>query len=184
MKYVYIGLAILLVVSILLIIFLSKNNKLKNVLYKLSMCEDEFNTALKNKEDLVLRLISIINRQLNLDLKEFTAVKNIKVDKLTLIEKDNALTSAYDEILKIHIDHSELSEVKSFDGIMEDVDKNEIELISLRTLYNKNATIFNSYRNKFCYKIICKFKKENIRELFEGKELHEVIEKELDNLVI
>ena len=181
---IYVVGVIVLIGSLIGIFLLLKNDKLNTLVYKIDMCEKEMNDHLKMKEENVLRLISIINRQLNLDLKEFDKFKNLKASKVNNIEKDKILTEAFDEIKKVYVDNSELSDIKSFDGILKDIDNDEISLISLRTLYNKSTGEYNMLLGKFPYGVISKFRKLTVRPLYQGKELQEVIEKELSNLVI
>ena len=175
---------IILILSLIGIFLLLKNDRLNMLVYKINMCEKDIDSHLKTKEENTLRLISIINRQLKLDLKEFAKVKNLKAIKVNNVEKDKMLTEAFKGIRKVYADNAELSEVKSFDGIIKDIDADEMSLISLRTLYNKCTSEYNMLNSKFPYKLICKFKKFNTKPLFEGKELEQVIEKELSNLVI
>lgn len=181
---IYVTSTIVLLGSLIAIFFLIKNDKLKNIKYKIDMCEKDIDSFLKTKEEDIIRLISIINRELDLDIKEFESVKNLKISKLNNIEKDELLSKTFEEIKKIYVDNSELSKVKSFDGIIKDVEKNEINIISLRTLYNKCTTEFNSLKTKFPYNLICKFTHQYTKELYKGKELQEIIEKELETIVI
>lgn len=181
---IYIVGIVVLIACLIGIMVLSKSDKLNMLIYKLNMCENDIDKTLNQKEEAILRLISIIERQLNISLKEFEDVKNLKSTKLIMQEKDKILSNAHIQIMKIYVDNPKLNEVKSFDGMLKDIDNDEMNMISLRTLYNKCASQFNNERNKFMNKIICKFKKQDIKTLYEGKELHEVIEKELDNLVI
>ena len=115
-----------------------------------------------------------------MEIKIFDEVKNIKVSKLNNYDKDKLLGDAFKEVEKIYVDNPNLKKVKSFDGIIKDIDKMEIELISLRTLYNKWACEFNNLCVKFPYKIICKIRKFKIKSLYEGRELKGEIEKELN----
>lgn len=179
----YVSGVLVLIVSITLIFFISKGERVVNSVYKFNMCEKEIVEFLNNKESLILRVIGIIERELKSEFKVFEDVKNIKVSKPSPYEKDKLLTSAFEEITKIYTDNPNLKEIKSFDGIIKDINKNEIKLISLRTLYNKCAMEFNSICNKFPYKVICKFKKFKERTLYEGKELNDEIEKELNFVV-
>ena len=148
------------------------------------MCEQEIDAILNNEEEIILRLISIINRELNLDIKEFERVKKLKTNRINNVEKDKLLSETYDEIKKIYVDNKMLSEIKSFNGIIKEVEKNENNLISLRTLYNKCASNINFFIKRFPYNIIAKIRKIKSMPLYEGKELHELIDKELNNLVI
>ena len=127
---------------------------------------------LNNKEELILRVIGIIGRQLNTEFKVFESVKNIKASKINNYDRDKLLSEAFLNIEKIYLDNPELKDIKSFDGIIKDIKKNEVKLVSLRTLYNKCSS-----------GIICKIKKMSVRTLYEGKELGDEIDKEL-NFVI
>ena len=69
---------LLLVICLVLIFFVSKSERIVNLTYKFNMCEKEINVFLNNKEELILRVIGIIGRQLNTEFKVFESVKNIK----------------------------------------------------------------------------------------------------------
>lgn len=174
---------IIILTCLISIFFLSKNEIITILVYKTGICESDMDDRLKNKEDLIIRCINIINRQLKLEIKIFDEVKNIKSSKLNNYEKDKLLSSAQMEINKIYSDNPELKNIKSFDGIIKDLEKIEIEMISLRTLYNKCACEFNNYLDKFPYGLICKVKKFSIKSLYEGKEIKGEIEKELNFIV-
>lgn len=183
MTTLYIIGILLLVICLVLIFFVSKSERIVNLAYKFNMCEKEINVFLNNKEELILRVIGIIGRQLNTEFKVFENVKNIKASKINNYDRDKLLSEAFLNIEKIYLDNSELKNIKSFDGIIKDIKKNEVKLVSLRTLYNKCSSEFNSIYNKFPYSIICKIKKMSVRTLYEGKELGDEIDKEL-NFVI
>lgn len=170
---------IVILLCIIGIFIITKNDLLTMLIYKTNMCESDIDERLKSKEDLTLRSINIINRQIKLDIKTFEEVKNIKANKLNNYDKDKLLSDAFVEIEKIYSDNPDLKKVKSFDGIIKDIEKLEIELISLRTLYNRWACEFNNLCDKFPYKFLSKIRKFNIKSLYEGKELKEPIEKEL-----
>ena len=174
---------IIVIICLVLIFILSKNDKLTMIVYKTGMCEVDIDERLKNKEDLTIRSINIINRQIKLDIKIFEDVKNLKAIKLNNYEKDKLLSDAFIQITKIYEDNPKLGEVKSFDGLIKDIEKIDIELISLRTLYNKYASEFNNLYNKFPYKLICYFKKLKLKTLYEGAELKGDMLKEL-NLIV
>lgn len=176
------GLVVLLT-CLILIFYITKSEIILSLVYKMNMCDKEVDEFLKIKEDLILRVINIITKELNTEYKVFDKVKKIKTSNLDEYEKDILLSDAYFEVNNIYQDSYKLKELKSLDGIMKDLNKNEIKLISLRTLYNKCAGEFNNIYKKFPYNYICKLRKFNIRKLYEGKELNSEIEKEL-NLII
>lgn len=170
---------VILILCLVGIYIINKSETVTMLIYKTGMCESDIDERLINKEDLILRCINIINRQIKLDIKIFDEVKNIKVSKLNNYEKDKLLGDAYKEIDKIYTDNPDLKKVKSFDGIIKDIENIEVELISLRTLYNRWSCEFNNLSVKFPYKTICKFRKFKIKSLYEGRELKEDLEKEL-----
>ena len=174
---------IIIIFCLVSIFFLSKGEAITILIYKTGICENDMSDRLKNKEDLIIRSINIIVRQLKLDIKIFDEVKNIKSSKLNNYEIDKLLSKAHNEINKIYIDNPSLKDIKSFDGIIKDLEKLEIEMISLRTLYNKCACEFNNFHSKFTYSFICKAKKFSIKSLYEGREIKGEIEKELKFLV-
>lgn len=171
---------LVLIICIIGIFLLTKNEIITMLIYKTGMCENDIDERLKNKEDLILRSINIITRQIKLEIKIFDEVKNIKANKLNNYDKDKLLSDTFKEIEKIYVDNPDLKKVKSFDGIIKDIEKLEIELISLRTLYNRWACEFNNLSDKFPYKMLIKIRKFKIKSLYEGKELKESIEKELN----
>jgi len=174
---------IVLLVCIIGIYILTKSEVVTMLMFKTGMCESDIAERLKNKEDFILRCINIINRQLKLDIKIFEDVKNLKATKPNNYDRDKILSDAFAEIEKIYVDNPSLKKVKSFDGIIRDIESLEIELISLRTLYNKWACEFNNVSVKFPYKFICKFRKFKTKSLYDGKELKSDIEKELNFVV-
>lgn len=171
---------IVLLICLISIFFITKGNNILSLAYKTNLCEKDIDDRLKEKEDLELRVINIINRQVKIDIKVFESIKNLKVDKLNNYDKDSLLTSGFVEINKIYSDNKTLNEVKSFDGLIKDIEKIEIELMGLRTLYNKWASEFNNLALKFPYNLICKVKKLKIKLLYDGKELRVGDEKELN----
>ncbi len=180
--FLYVVGAIIIILCLVLIFFVSKNEHLTMVIYKTNMCESDIDDKLKNREDLTIRCINIINRQINLDIKLFEEVKNIKINKVSNYDKDKLLSTAYEEIKKIYEDNPKLNEVKSFDGIIKDLEKLEVELISLRTFYNKYASEFNNMNGKFPYNILSAIRKFKLKNLYLGRELKDDL-KEL-NVVI
>lgn len=175
--------SIIIIICLVSIFFLSKGETITILMYKTGICENDMSERLKNKEDLIIRCINIIIRQLKLDIKIFDEVKNIKSSKLNNYEIDKLLSNAHKEICKIYTDNPSLKDIKSFDGIIRDLEKLEIEMISLRTLYNKCACEFNNYYAKFPYAFICKAKKFSMKSLYEGREIKGEIEKELNFVV-
>ena len=99
---------IIIIFCLVSIFFLSKGEAITILIYKTGICENDMSDRLKNKEDLIIRSINIIVRQLKLDIKIFDEVKNIKSSKLNNYEIDKLLSKAHNEINKIYIDNPSL----------------------------------------------------------------------------
>ena len=95
MTTLYIIGILLLVICLVLIFFVSKSERIVNLAYKFNMCEKEINVFLNNKEELILRVIGIIGRQLNTEFKVFENVKNIKASKINNYDRDKLLSEAF-----------------------------------------------------------------------------------------
>ena len=67
----YVSGVLVLVISITLIFFISKGERVVNLVYKFNMCEKEIIEFLNNKESLILRVIGIIERELKSEFKVF-----------------------------------------------------------------------------------------------------------------
>ncbi len=134
---------IVFIVSIISIFLLANKKKISSLLYRMEISEGVINDNLKNKIDLVIRAINIIERELKIESKKFEKVKKIKSEKLNNIVIDNVLSEATKEIMEIKNDYKELSNKKSFDGIVKDINDLDILLTGGRKFYNKYTTDYN-----------------------------------------
>lgn len=163
----------ILIISLFSIFLLAKHNQLTNLLYKLDYSNQLIEKNLETKYNLIVRSINIIERKIKIVSKNFEEIKKINIKKLDAIELDKVLSVSNNEIIEIHIDYTKLSNVKSFNEIIEDLKSNELNLISLRTYYNKNVAEYNNLLQNFPNNIITKFKKLKLKTFYEGKELEE-----------
>lgn len=176
-------LILVLIISISLVIILYKHycEKLELLNYKLKNSEDEFKNKLKEKYNLIIRFIDLVENKYKIDSKTFQNVKNIELDDINNQDNDKLLNKCYKELKEIKEDNQKNKELKNFREIINDYEKNEVYIISLRTYYNKNVLEYNNTIKKFPYNIISIIKKLKIKNLFEGKELelNQMINKEV-----
>jgi len=157
------GLIILMVISILVlagtiitILIVHLKNKVNSLRYKMHVSESGITENLKEKLDLIIRSINIIERELKIESKKFEAVKKIRNEKTNNIVFDNLLAEATDEILDIKDDYKEVEKIKSFKGIINDIKDLDILLSGGKKFYNKYASEYNSLTKKFPYKLFSK----------------------------
>ncbi len=164
---------IIFIICLITIFLLLRYQIVKNFLHKIEESNKLLEKNIRLKYDLVIRSINIIERKLKLASKKFDEIKKINIEKLNNIEIDRILTDCSTEILQIQSDYPKLSNVKSFNEIIEDIKNAEIHLISLRTFYNKNVAEYNHLLKSFPINIISKCKKLKFKFFFEGKEMDE-----------
>lgn len=149
------------VLSVISIFILINKKKILTLKYKMEISEQTINENLKAKLDLIIRAINIIEREAKIESKKFEEVKKIKSDKMNNIIVDNLLNEAANEIINIKNDYKELSNTKSFDGIINDIKNLDILLIGGRKFYNKYAISYNKQIKVFpnnLFKKTCSYK--------------------------
>ena len=179
------GLIILIIISmltfisaIITILVFNFKNKIKSLQYKMTVSETSINENLKNKLDLIIRSINIIERELKIESKKFEAVKKIRNEKINSIVFDNLLSEAADEIFDIKDDYKEIEKIKSFKGLISDIKDLDTLLIGGKKFYNKYAAEYNNLSKSFPYKL---FKnKYQYKQLYIDNVMNEKLETGFD----
>lgn len=167
--------SIIFIVCIILIFILSQYNKIKETMYKINISSNEIKDNLDKKIDVLDRLINIIERELKIDNKTFKKFKSIKSKKLTEIELDALLQNTSSLVITIKEDNSKLSKVKSFDGLILELNELDSKLVALRTYYNKYSGKFNNIIKKPTYKLLVLIKKYKSYKFYEGNQIEEEV---------
>lgn len=147
---------IIFLAAIIAILVLNYKNKIDSLKYKMSVSDKTIKENLKDKLDLTIRTINIIERELKLESKKFEAVKKIRNEKTNSINFDNILAEASEEIMDIKDDYKEISKIKSFKGLISDIKDLDILLSGGKKFYNKYASEYNNLIKKFPYKFLKK----------------------------
>lgn len=171
---------LIFVVTLFIILFKYYNERIENILNKIDNAENDSFEKMKAKHNLLIRFIKLIENKFKIESKTFEDVKKIKIDSLASFKNDKLLNKCYSEILQIKEDNQKSKEIKSFKDIIEDYEENELHIISLRTYYNKYTLEYNSLIKKFPYNIIAKIKRYKLKVLFEGKELNNNFNNDLE----
>ena len=164
-------LIIAVLVALILLLYKHFSETLNDINTKLSNTEVEYFDKIKEKYNLIIRLIKLVENKFKIESKLFEDVKLIKQDSLSSLKNDKLLNKCYKELIQIKEDNQKNRELKSFREVIDDYEENELVIISLRTYYNKYTLLFNELIKKFPYNLIAKIKKYKIKTLLEGKEL-------------
>ena len=173
---------IILIVSIVIfltllfiILFKYYNERIKLLSKRLEDSELDFVEKLKNKYNILIRMINIIENRYKTNSKTFDEVKKIKIEDLASLQNENLFNKCYKEIIEIKEDNKKVREIKSFREVIDEYNSNELHLISLRTFHNKYTLEYNNLIKKTPYNIVSSIKHYKVKPLLEGNTLDEEI---------
>jgi len=180
MKYIILGLLIVIVFILAVMVILIKYNsdKLKDLMIKINEAEENINILVNKKIELILNINNCIEDK-SLDIK-VDNIDEITNKELNIYEQNRILNNCYNQILEIVdynnnviLDDEEYKNVKRLKDI-------SISLNGVQNYYNDNVNILNNYINKFPTNLITKSKKLKKRELFvnEKNEIFEILKNE------
>jgi len=173
---------IILIVSIVIfltllfiILFKYYNERIKLLSKRLEDSELDFVEKLKNKYNILIRMINIIENRYKTNSKTFDEVKKIKIEDLASLQNENLFNKCYKEIIEIKEDNKKVREIKSFREVIDEYNSNELHLVSLRTFHNKYTLEYNNLIKKTPYNIVSSIKHYKVKPLLEGNTLDEEI---------
>ena len=162
---------IIIFTSLIVILFKYYNEKITNLIIRLNKSETEFKEKLKNKYNILIRMINLVENRYKTHSKTFDEVRKIKLEDISSLKNENLLNKCHKEIIEIKEDNKKVREIKSFREIIDEYNENELHIISLRTFYNKYTLEYNNIIKKIPYNMISIIKKYKIKSLLEGKEI-------------
>lgn len=160
-------------IVLLIILFRYYNNIIKEILDKINSSEETYYNKMKEKYDIVIKLINIVEEKLKIDSKTFNDFKRLNKDTIGLPKNENLLNKCYKEIIDIKDDNPNSKRFKSLRDTLSNYNDNDLHIISLRTYYNKYTMQYNNLIKRFPYNVISKIKKYRLKLLFEGQEIEE-----------
>lgn len=166
-------LLLIIVVGIIAIFYSIIYNNLVEYKLKIEKAEGIIDESLRQKYDLIAKInISIKKVVKKKDyLKDYIDLKNKKISNYEL---DRKLTEAFNIILEVKNDHSEL-DTKDINKDIKEIDKINETLISCKTYYNKNTSDLNKIIRKFPSNVIAKIHRYKIKPFFDGKNMQDAI---------
>lgn len=169
---------LIILVTIISIIFKYHNEKLMTIIKNLETSNNEYNEKLKNKYDLIIKIIKTIEIKYKVESKIFEDIK--KTEGNINSKNEKIFNKCYIEVQQIIEDNPKVRETKTFKKDLSDYDNNELHILSLRTFHNKYVLIYNNLVKKFPYNIIFKVRKYKLETLIEGTEIDESFNNDLE----
>ena len=167
----FVVLIIIILLAAVGIVLINKYNEIAKTYIKINDAEINIDETLREKYDLITKVINIIEKNTDVESKVLDEIKNIKSDKYSNFEIDRLLTKCFKEIIKIASDYDSVSKNKSFKSMKEKLKDTEEKLIALRTFYNKYTTKYNLLLSTFPSNIVAKVGKYEQTSQYDGKNL-------------
>ncbi|MBQ9833784.1 MAG: LemA family protein [Bacilli bacterium] len=168
-------LIIIVVVGLLAIIYINNYNNLQYLKTKIEQAENVIDEALRNKYDVIIKINSIIKKELKTKKEYLKDIINIKDEKISNFDFDRRLIDAMNIINDLVNDHDVLIKNKDITELLYQIKDYDEKLVSGKTYYNKNTTESNHLIRKFPSTIVAKLLNYKIKPYFDGKDMQDDI---------
>ncbi len=168
-------LGVIVAISILMFIFVLFNNKFQLAIIKIDKAEEDISMYLQKKEELLGRAKPIIQKEikkkdilLDLDMIEVEA---------TNFSKHLILKKIYNELFKLLDENEKLFKSKSLQGILEELNQNEEDIVGSIRFYNDTVVDFNHLVLSFPSNLIAFIRRYKKRDFYnnEKRESFEIL---------
>jgi len=168
--YLYISIIVILICTII-IIYSTIYNKFQSYIIRINEAEGKIDNILRNKYDLLNRVIAIIKGNIKIEDEIFEEIVKLRSRKISNFDLDRKLVTATNEFLAIREKHKEelqSDEIKKIYKSLLDIDGT---LTSLKEYYNENITAYNKLIRIFPTNIVAKVSKYKEKPFFDGKDM-------------
>ena len=163
MDGIQIVLLIIIVLALIAIYYSSTYNKIKTEILKINSSESEIDTLLRNKYDLIAKVIVEINQPDDKNLKIFDKLKE---EELSSFEFERKLADIESQIYTIRNDNTKLLKNNVFNDLWYEITTLNSKIKAEEKYYNENTTIYNELVTKFPSKIVSVILKLNDKKYF------------------
>ena len=128
---------VILIVLCLLINILLKffKERIDNLHKMLTNAENDMLEKMKNKKELLVKMINYVTKKLKIESSTFDEVNALEINDLVNFKDESVLDKCYSEIMEIRDDNKkarETKDVKEFNRNIDDYEDNELHIISNR----------------------------------------------------
>ncbi len=169
--FLIILLVIILLIIILGILYINLFNKLNESLIRIDEAELRIDDNLRDKFDLLSRIVPIIRSNVKLEDGRFSELLKLKTMKLSNFDLDRSLVAINNEFILVYDENPSLKDNEEVFKAYKQLDIINDELITLRNYYNGNITVYNSMIKKFPTNIIAKIKKLKEKTFYDLKDM-------------
>ena len=160
-------LTIIIFIGAIILGYVILSNNLKSYKIKIDEAQLVVDELLKTKLDLLNSTKEIITKEIEVDSKFFTNLKNIEYESLSMFNLDRKLIESYELIQQIKDDYSEIDELDSFKDIIGEVQTVDEKLEATKAFYNKYTKKLNNLTKKFPTNLLAKILKIENKSYFK-----------------
>lgn len=160
-----------IVVSLLLIWYITTYNHLQTYIIRLNEAEQNIDTTLRKRFDLLNKSISIIKANTEVKEEVLENIVKLRSRKLSNFDLDRELYDAINEFETYKEKYPVLQTSESFIKINTGLNETEIEIYASRKYYNDIVTDYNKSIKNFPSNMVAKLCHLKTRTYFDGKDM-------------
>lgn len=153
------------------LIYMLIYNKLNDLIIRINEVENNIDTNLRNKYDLINRSVSVIKGNTDIKNNIFEEIVKLRSRKISNFELERKLCDAYNEFLIVKEKHNDLKNSEELVKISISLEEINEKLAVLIEYYNNNITKYNKLITMFPTNIIAKINKFNTKLFFDRKDM-------------
>ena len=164
-------LVIIIIVCLISIFYASIYNKFQDYIIRINEVESIIDKNLRNKYDLINRMIPIIKGNIDKDKDMFEEIIKIRSRKISNFELYRILMQSSIQLSSLKKEFPDINksdEIKKLTKQIEDIDSKIENYIDY---YNDNITIYNTLVKKFPSNLIALFSKHKEKLFFDRKDM-------------
>ena len=170
MDGIQIVLLIIIVLALIAIYYSSTYNKIKTEILKINSSESEIDTLLRNKYDLIAKVIVEINQPDDKNLKIFDKLKE---EELSSFEFERKLLDYENKIVAIINDNNKLAKNQTIIELNNQISNVNAKVNTIIKYYNDSISGYNALVSKFPTKLIAIITKKKKKRYFDGKNMYD-----------
>lgn len=171
----YIIFSILVLAIIILSFIVLSLNAFEAYIIRINEAEANIESTLNKRFDLLNKSNDIIKSNIELNDDALKTITNIRSQKLDNFELDKRLYKAIEEFHEYAEENIGLKDNDDYTKIETGLIESESEIVSLKKYYNDVVLKYNELVTKPFYKITAKFKNYKLKDDFEIKDYHDLI---------
>ncbi len=169
----YILIAVLAIVLIFMIWYISTSNKLNRCVVKIDEALSGIDVALTKRYDVLTKMIDVVKSYAKHEKETLFEVIELRKD-MSIKERNDATRAMDDNLRKINVvveSYPELKSSENYKTLQQSIADVEEHLQASRRLYNSNVSLYNQLLVSFPTSSIAKNKGMTKKEFFEADEI-------------